>query len=163
MTGQSFEAFFWVGFIFFLNICSVSCCPWRHIYPLLNYAALPREWLCSWICSLQYGLRFLPVYVYFHAIDVIRKLHLPLSCYFEQGSSDTSLKTQEIICVANQNFHNWICIITNFSKAVLLWMLFFSLPLFCFEQDHFLSASKQFVEIKKEYSSLFYTDYILLC
>lgn len=124
---------------FFPTICSVSCCPWRHGYPLLNYAALPREWLCSSICILQYSLPFLPVYVDFHTTDVIRKLHLSLSCYFEQGNCDMSLKAQERICTANQNFRNWIHRITNFSKAVLLSM-FSSPPLFSFEQNDFPSA-----------------------
>lgn len=127
---------FFLWFFFFPTICSVSCCPWRHGYPLLNYAALPREWLCSSICILQYSLPFLPVYVDFHTTDVIRKLHLSLSCYFEQGNCDMSLKTQERICTANQSFRNWIHRITNFSKAVLL-SVFSSPPLFSFEQNDF--------------------------
>lgn len=39
--------------------------------------------------------------VYFHAIAVIRELHFSLPCYLEQGSTDTGLKTQEIIYTAN--------------------------------------------------------------
>lgn len=100
--------------------------------------------------------------VYFHAVAVIRVPHLSWSSYFEQESSDTTWKTQGIICTANQNFHNYTNLTTNSKSCTALNALLEPTITLLWAAPFCLLIHSSLWRMKEYCCSLCYTDYIWL-